>query len=114
LTIQLPAALFLLLVPLLIGVLIWRGNTIVSRRRRDPIAAALRLAAITVLILAIAQPEWHRGAAPGPLIVVVDTSASISVADRDVEIDWVRRAVSYASTDTPVDIVSFAAGATLT
>ena len=58
LTIRLPGAMLLLAAPMLMALLTWR--------RVANIAVLLRLAAMTALILAIAQPEWRAGAASGP------------------------------------------------
>jgi Ca-activated chloride channel homolog len=112
LTIQAPGALLLLAAPLLLAVLAWRGVAPLARRR-STIALLLRLAAITVLVVAIAQPRWRAGAAPGPLIVLDDASGSISAADRAIEVNWTLRAVSRASAEAPVDVVVFAASAAL-
>ena len=68
----------------------------------------LRFAALAVLVLAIAQPKLRHSAARHDLVVVLDTSASISPADRAVEADWLRRALSTASADAPVAVVGFA------
>ncbi|RRR78152.1 MAG: VWA domain-containing protein [Candidatus Viridilinea halotolerans] len=78
---QYPHLLWLLfMLPAMVLLWLWRGG-------RVPAAGlGLRLAALTLLVLALAQPLWvSRGAAApaeGPLVLLVDQSDSLDVATR--------------------------------
>ena len=107
-------AYLLLLLPLAIAA---AGLAAATARRPSPLARLgiiLRCAALAVLVLAIAQPEWRHSAVRHDLVIVLDTSASISPADRAIEAAWLRRALSTASADAPVGVVGFAGTAVAT
>lgn len=111
LVIESPLLLFLLLVPVVLAVLTARLAAVQSWSQRRLLVMILRCVALAVLIIAVAQPAVKNASAKGALTFIVDTSDSISPADRAAEADWLQRAASTASTNNPVRVITFAATA---
>ena len=106
---SLAAPLFLLLLGLLGPIVIMGRRRIARRRMREGVATlALRCAALTVLVVALAQPRWEiQGAAP--VYFVLDTSASIPPTTRGDAEAWIRTALSRNHAGAPVKVITFAA-----
>lgn len=111
---QTPGLLLLELIPLTLTILTVVRALSLGWTIRRSLGMLLRCAALGVLILATAQPEWQRNASHGSLTLLVDVSASISPADRAAEAVWLQRAAAHASDEDPVTVIAFAGTATAT
>lgn len=106
-TIGLQAPLFLLLlVPLGILAFILRAG----QRAR---LFALRLAALLLLVVALAQPYAARANAGSSIVFAIDRSASISPGGQQRELTWVRSALANVPDTVHASIVPFAGDASL-
>ena len=114
LTLRASSLLLLLLIPIALVILSGLRAAALGRQLRRAPELLLRCAALAVLVVAVAQPEWQRSSTHGSLTLLVDVSGSIAPADRSAEADWLQRAVAHASVDDPVTVVAFAATATAT
>lgn len=76
--------------------------------RRGRLWAALEWGALTLLVLALAQPQWGASVLPRT-VLVVDRSASVDANMRATEDAWVR-AVKRTHCPEPCRVVQFAAG----
>ncbi len=97
----------LLLVPLvaLVGYLVGR------RRGVRPASIWLRVAAMTLLILALSEPLWSAGAVSPATVIVVDRSDSLSSASTTSVVDWLNSALGAAGSGDRAAIVSFGGNA---
>ena len=94
---------FLMLVPLIIGGWLWR------RGRLPAMALVLRVAIITLIIVALANPVMLHGrieTAAAPLIVVL-VDQSDSLTDQGKATLRARAAALAASSSAPVQIITF-------
>lgn len=108
LTFARPGWLWLLvLVPLvlLVGYLMGRKQGV------RPASIWLRAAALTLLVLALAEPLWSSGAAAPATVIVVDRSASLSAGTSSSVVDWLNSALSSAGSDDRAAIVTFGGNA---
>ncbi len=90
--------------------------TMVRRRSGAGVAprngqTALRCIALVLLILALTQPEWRRSSSVRTVALVIDTSASVTAADRAAEANWLQTAATEASATNPLTVVFFAGSA---
>lgn len=97
----------LMLVPLAVLVGYWLGR----RRGLRPASIWLRAAAMTLLILALAEPLWSTGAASPATVIVVDQSASLSGETSGSVVDWLNRALGNAGSNDRAAIVTFGGNA---
>jgi Ca-activated chloride channel homolog len=108
-----PAYLLLLLVPAALLLFAF------SRQRLGPwstsrtVQAGLRCIALVLLIVALAQPEWRTASSGGTVALVIDTSNSITTADRAVEARWLEAEAAEASTANPLTTIFFAGSASV-
>ncbi len=104
LVINSPAYLLLLAAPVgLAGVSFWRRGRLGSM--------AARCLALILLVVALAQPEWRQSAPANLFGLLLDTSNSITAADRAIEAGWLRAAAAQASAASPVTAIPFAGSA---
>src|SRR5688500_17955410 len=85
----------LLLVPLVVLL----GYAMGRRRGLRPASIWLRAVAMTLLILALAEPLWSTGAASPATVIVVDRSASLSSETSTTVVDWLNNALGDAESD---------------
>ncbi len=102
-----PAALWLLLLLVPVGLIGWRWG--VRRRRLDPAALWLRLGTIALLALALAQPLLAAGSTASSTVFVVDRSRSLGGDAAGAADDWLRDALAGAGGEDRAAVVAFAA-----
>ncbi|HXT35254.1 MAG TPA: hypothetical protein VN837_06720, partial [Chloroflexota bacterium] len=99
-----PGYLILLLAPLILAALwFWRQGL--------AMAMAARCLALILLVVALAQPEWRQPSSTSELGLILDTSNSITAADRAIEANWLQTAAAHASASSPVIAITFAGSA---
>ena len=101
-----PALLALLALAPAAAYVAWRGRARLSLRRRI-VSTALRLAALTSLVLALVGLT-PGGAGPDLTVFLLDTSSSVLLAQQSAEFEWVRAAVEQSGPDRKVAAVQFA------
>jgi len=109
-----PELLALAVIPLALAVAIVGRAVARPALRRHVTELGLRCLALLVLIIAIAQPTWQRGATGNAFAVLVDVSDSITPSARAVEASWLQRATARASSTAPVTVIVFAGTAAVT
>jgi uncharacterized membrane protein len=97
----------LLLVPLVLLV----GYLVGRRRGLRPASIWLRAGAMTLLILALAEPLWSTGAASPATVILVDRSSSLSSDTSTSVVDWLNNALGDAGSDDQAAIVTFGGNA---
>lgn len=97
----------LLLVPLVVAV----GYLLGRKRGLRTTSIWLRTAAMTFLILALAQPLWSTGAASPTTVIVVDRSQSLSGGTSTSVADWLNAALGSAGSSDRAAVVSFGGNA---
>lgn len=102
-----PRALWLLLLLVPVGLAGWRWG--VKRRRFDRVALWLRLGAMALLALALAQPLLASGSTAASTVFVVDRSRSLGGDAAEAADGWLRDALAGAGGDDRAAIVAFAA-----
>jgi Mg-chelatase subunit ChlD/uncharacterized membrane protein len=110
LTFENPLALWLLLlVPVffLVGRL---GVAYLARPVRNA-AIAVRLALVTALVLAIAQPVIHRTSDQLSVVFAVDRSASATVNGESAADAWLQQALQHAGPDDHTGVIEFGGNA---
>ena len=103
-----PVALFLLTLAVPLAVLAWRSVRVLSAGSVVP-GLALRLLALALLVMAIAEPFVARMADSTAVIVVTDASASVPFSLRDRAMADVAAAVARRRDGDRVGVVTFAA-----
>ena len=99
-----PGYLLLLAAPLALATFsLWRRGLVV--------AMVGRCLALVLLVIALAQPEWRQSSSTSELGLILDTSNSITAADRAIEANWLRTAAAHASDTGPVLVIPFAGSA---
>ena len=109
-----PELLALAVIPLALAVAIVGRAAARPMLRRHAAELGLRCLALLMLVIAVAQPTWQRGAAGSALAVLVDVSDSITPSARAVEASWLQRATARASSTAPVTVIAFAGTAAVT
>lgn len=97
----------LLLVPIVVLV----GYLAGRRRGLRPASIWLRAGAMTLLILALAEPLWSSGAASPATVIVIDQSASLSGDTSASVADWLNGALGDAGSGDRAAIVTFGGNA---
>jgi len=110
-TFQTPLFLLLLLPLAALSLAIFGWIHVAGSRRRTALFAT-RCVSLALLVLALGQPMWGSTNG-GPLIFVVDRSASINVAMRSWEVGWLRQMLRDAPAGTARGIVTFAGAPSL-
>ncbi len=113
LTFTSPGYLFLLLVPAALAVLAFRQRGMTGGQARRIIQPALRCVALVLLVVALAQPEWGHSSSGRGIALIIDTSSSITTADRAEEAQWLETAAANASAANPVTAVVFGGSASV-
>ncbi len=103
-----PWALLLLLLPPLTAAM---GYARLQRLpgRRPLIALALRMAVLSLLAVALAQPQWAVMEQRVSTVFLVDTSASVGQVGQHAALNWVGRAVDAQSPHDQAGLVLFGA-----
>jgi Mg-chelatase subunit ChlD len=78
--------------------------------RRGPIALAMRLAVLTLLVGALAGPQWRLLERRVSVVFLVDASASMRAAGQRSGMEWAARAVPAAGPLDHAGLVLFGAG----
>src|SRR5919202_1199149 len=78
--------------------------------RRGPIALAMRLAVVALLVGALAGPQWRLLERRVSVVFVVDASASVGAAGQHRGMEWAARAVPAAGPLDHAGLVLFGAG----
>jgi uncharacterized membrane protein/Mg-chelatase subunit ChlD len=87
-----PLALaFLLIIPFIVLLHRMSRNTLPLRRRR--LVLGVRLAVITLLVLAAAEPRLHTRADRIAVAFLADVSDSTGIEGREREVQWIRQAL---------------------
>jgi Mg-chelatase subunit ChlD len=102
-----PAALWLLLLLVPIGLIGWKLG--VQRRRLAPAALWLRLGTVALLALALAQPLLAAGSAAAGTVFVVDRSRSVGGDTSGAADRWLADALAGAGSEDRAALVAFAA-----
>jgi len=102
-----PAALWLLLLAPLFGLIGWRFG--VKRRRIPASAAWLRSGMVALLAIALAQPMLATGSGAASTVFVVDASRSATGPDGADAAGWVRAALDAAGSGDRAAVVAFGA-----
>ena len=109
-----PELLALAVIPLALAIAIVGRAMARPALRRHVAELGLRCLALLMLVIAVAQPVWQRGASESALAVLVDVSDSITPSARAVEASWLQRATATASSTAPVSVIAFAGTAAVT
>ncbi|MGH2344174.1 MAG: VWA domain-containing protein [Chloroflexota bacterium] len=107
LTITSPGYLLLLLAPAALALFAFARRGMTGGNARRILQPVLRCIALVLLIVALAQPEWGRSSSIGAVALIIDTSSSITSADRAVEADWLEAETAHASAANPVITIVF-------
>ena len=78
--------------------------------RRGPIALAMRLAVVALLVGALAGPQWRLLERRVSVVFLVDASASVRAAGQRSGMEWAARAVPAAGPLDRAGLVLFGAG----
>ncbi|TXG86519.1 MAG: VWA domain-containing protein [Thermomicrobiales bacterium] len=100
-----------LLLLALVPLVLLPGYLLGRKRGVRPASIWLRAGAMTLLIIALAEPLWSSGAAAPATVVVVDRSASLSSETSSSVVEWLNNALSDADSDDRAAIVTFGGNA---
>ncbi len=108
LTLMTPwALLLLLLLPAAAIVAVPRLRRLPGQR--GPIALALRLSILTLLVLALAGPQWRTMVSKVAVVFLVDASHSVGTSGEHAGMDWATRANAAAGPHDEAGVVVFGA-----
>jgi Ca-activated chloride channel family protein len=110
LTFDNPVALWLLLLVPAFFLVARLGVAYLSRPVRNA-AIAVRLALVTTLVLALAQPVLHRGSDLLSVVFLVDRSASVSVKGTSAAEAWLQQALRQVPANDHTAVIDFASTA---
>ena len=104
-----PWILPLLLVLLPAAVVLGRERLRRLPGRRGAVALALRVAVLTLLVAALAGPEWRTLDPRVSVVFLVDASASVGAAGQHAGMTWAERAAAAAGAHDRAGVVIFGA-----